>query len=597
MTPTRKKAAPRLFAILLVAAVGFVSMAYAAPRASNAVTPTLPVDSLSAGMVGIGYSVFQGTSIDTFSVTILGVLRGNRPGADLILARARGPFLERTGIIAGMSGSPVYVRGKLIGAVAYTWAFAKDPVAGITPIGEMLNSLRATREGSSDSPEGRFGSLGLQAADADILPGEARPIATPLALAGFTPDALKYLEPWLKERGFVSSPGGGALPGGSCDSIVPGSAVGVQLVSGDMSATAIGTATYREGDRVLAFGHPFFAMGNVQLPLTAATIHTVFASQQISTKVGSATRTCGTLVADRSVGVAGQIGPAPAMIPVNVSVRGAQGRERRFKFQIARSRNLTPGLAAGTVVSSISEALFDAGVATARYSLTYWLNGGKQVLRHGDAVVTPGPLAGVGDDVSQTLFLLMINRFEDTRLDSVSAEISIEEGIDQAALTSIRVTPTIAAPGDSVMVELSLRPARRPPETRRAVVRIPPGTPPGEITVRVCGGSETDRWEQERAPDMFVPHSFEQLLRLLGRERRGDFMYVQLYREARGATVRGMEISQAPPSVLEVLDATAKTGDTMPTKGATLVEVPVGLGRVGIGCETKTITVVPYRAK
>jgi len=584
--------------ILLFALIGSVTAASAAPRASSGAVPTLPVDSLRVGMVGIGYSVFQGTTIDTFSMTILGVLKGTRPGADLILARAHGPFLERTGIIAGMSGSPVYIRGKLIGAVSYSMgAFSKDPIAGITPIEEMLSSLHAPREGPSDSPEDRFGSLDILPGDASILPGQATPIATPLALAGFTSDALQYLEPWLKERGFVSGPGGGTLPGGSCDSIVPGAAVGVQLVSGDLSATAIGTATYREGDRVLAFGHPFFAMGNVQLPMTAVVIHTVLASQQFSSKMGSATRTCGTLVADRSVGVAGQMGAPPSMIPVSVSIRGTQGRQRRFNFKIARSKNLTPGLAAAVVVSSISEALFDAGVATARYNLAYSLNDGKQVLRQSNAVITPGPLAGVGDDVSQTLFLLMVNRFQDVKLDSLNAEVSIEEGIDQAALTSIRVSPTIAAPGDSVMVELSLRPARRPPETRRAMVRIPPGTPAGEITVRVCGAEETGRWEQERAPDAFVPHSFEQLLGLLERERRGDFMYVQLYRESLGATVKGAEISQAPPSLLEVLDAKDKSGNAMSTKGATLAEIPIGLGRVGIGCETKTITVVPYRAK
>src|SRR5205823_11619548 len=149
------------------------------------------------------------------------------------------------------------------------------------------------------------------------------------ALSGFTPEALRYLEPWLKDHGFVSAPGGGSTSSGSCDSIVPGSAVGVELVRGDMEATAIGTATYRDGNRVLAFGHPFYALGRVQLPMSAATIHTVFASQQISTKVGSATRTCGTLVADRSVGSAGELGASPSMIPLHVTIHGPQARERQ----------------------------------------------------------------------------------------------------------------------------------------------------------------------------------------------------------------------------------------------------------------------------
>ena len=549
-------------------------------------------------MEGYGLSVFRGTAVDSFPMTILGVLKGNRPGADLILARARGDFLERTGIIAGMSGSPVYIGGKLIGAVAYTWAFTKEPVAGITPIREMLSALRTTvPEEKLESSDARYGALDLPPGAASPLPGEAHPIVTPLALSGFTPEALRFLDPWLTEHGFVSAPGGGAPGGGDCDSIVPGSAVGVELVRGDMSATAIGTATYREGNRILAFGHPFYALGRVQLPLTAATIHTVFASQQISTKVGSATRTCGTITADRSVGIAGELGGAPSMIPMGVTIRGPQGRERRYSFEVARSRSLTPGLASATIVSSISEALFDVGLATTRYDLTYWLNGGKRVLHRGNAIVAPAPLAGAGDDVSQTLFLLLVNRFEPVRLDSLHAEISVEEGLDQATVTSIRVDPTMAAPGESVQVELSIRPARQKPEIRRVTLRIPPGTPPGDLVVRACSGPDTDKWDRERAPETFEPQSLDHLLGLLSRERRGDAIFVQLYREVRGVTVHGGEISQVPSSVLDVIGGGAKSGDAGPVKGTTLSEISVPMGRVVNGCEQKTLTVLPYRAR
>jgi hypothetical protein len=558
----------------------------------------MPTDSVKAGMQGYGLTVFRGTSVDSFPMTILGVLKGNRPGADLILARAQGAFLERTGIIAGMSGSPVYIGGRLIGAVSYTWAFTKDPVAGITPITEMLSSLRPELENKTEPSDARYGALDLPPGGASPLPGEAHPIATPLALSGFTPEALRYMEPWLKDHGFVSAPGGGSSSAsGSCDSIVPGSAVGVELVRGDMEATAIGTATYRDGNRVLAFGHPFYALGRVQLPMSAATIHTVFASQQISTKVGSATRTCGTLVADRSVGIAGELGKAPAMIPVSVVIRGAQGRDRTYHYEIARSRSLTPGLAAATIVSSISETLFDVGLATTRYDLTYWMNGGKEVLHRGNAMVAPAPVAGTGDDVSQTLFLLLINRFETVRLDSLRAEIAVEEGLDQATVTSIRVTPTMVAPGETVEVELSIQPARRDPETRRVTIVVPSQTPPGDLIVRVCSGPDTDKWERERAPDAFEPQSLDHLLGLLSRERRGDQLFVQLYREGKGLTVRGGELSQPPPSVASVLGGATKTGDVGPVKGATLVEVPVPMGRVVNGCEQKTITVLPYRAK
>ena len=227
----------------------------------------------------------------------------------------------------------------------------------------------------------------------------------------------------------MASPGGGTEPGGSCDSIVPGSAVGVQLVRGDWSATAIGTVTYRDGDEVLAFGHPFFAMGHVQLPMTAATIHTVIPNQQVSIKVGAATATCGTLVADRSSGVAGQLGIIPSMIPVRVSVTGPEGRAYRYRFEVARSQSLTPGLVAATVVNSISGALYDAGPSTTRYEATYHLDGGLRTLRRGDALVAGGPLAGAGEDVAQTLTAVLLNRFQATKLDSVSVQVAVDEGI------------------------------------------------------------------------------------------------------------------------------------------------------------------------
>jgi len=584
------------FAILALAISAGTSRAASPLRAPLPLT--MPTDSVKAGMQGYGLSVFRGTSVDSFPLTILGVLKGNRPGADLILARAQGTFLERTGIIAGMSGSPVYIGGRLIGAVSYTWAFTKDPVAGITPITEMLTSLRPEPGNPAEPSDARYGGLDLPPGTASPLPGEAHPIATPLALSGFTPEALRYMEPWLQDHGFVSAPGGGSSDTGDCDSIVPGSAVGVELVRGDMEATAIGTATYRDGNRVLAFGHPFYALGRVQLPMSAATIHTVFASQQISTKVGSATRTCGTLVADRSVGIAGELGPSPSMIPVSVVIRGAHGRDRTYHYEIARSRSLTPGLAAATIVSSVSEALFDTGLATTRYDLTYWMNGGKEVLRRGNAMVGASPVGNAGDDVSQTLFLLLINRFETVRVDSLRAEISVEEGLDQASLTSIRVNPTMVAPGETVEVELSIQPARKDAETRRVTFVVPAETPPGDLTVRVCSGAETDKWERERAPDVFEPQSLDHLLGILSQERRGDQLFVQLYREVKGLTVRGGEISQPPPSVASVLgQGSAKAGDMGPVKGATLVDVPVAMGRVVNGCEQKTITVLPYRAK
>ncbi len=583
----------------LLAIAGALALAPVA-RGKDAPRPSaefFPIDSVRAGMTGVGLTVFQDTRIDTFKVTILGVLKGYRPGATLVLARAQGAYLERTGIIAGMSGSPIYIEGRLLGALSYTWAFSTEPVGGITPIGEMLRLLPPPGAVPSEETEGRLG-----AADGELMPNHdglegARPIATPLMLSGFTPEAIRFLDPWLRDRGFVATPGGAALPGGDCDSIVPGAAVGVQLVRGDWSAAAIGTATYRQGSQVLSFGHPFVGIGWVRFPFTAATIQTVFPNQQVSTKIGSPTAACGTLLVDRTTGVSSELGASPAMIPVTVVVGGTGIAAKSYHFEVARSRYLTPSLVGAATVSSISELLNDVGFATVRYDLSYFMNGGTARVDHGNAYLSQSPVSGVGDEITQGLTVLLSDHFRPSTLDSVQIQVDAAVGLDAAKILSVRVRPSTVSPGDSIHVEATIRRSGRGVKVLRVGLRVPPSTPVGEISVRVCDGEETDKWDRQRAPELFEPNTFDQLARLIEEERRLDRLYVQIYRTATGATVRGGEISQAPPSVLGVLEAKEKAGASAETKGATLEEIIVPLDYVIRGCESTTLDVVPDRLR
>jgi hypothetical protein len=553
----------------------------------------MPVSEVKQGMVGTGYTVFSGTKVETFSVTITGVLRSYRPGFDLIMARASSPVVDKTGIIAGMSGSPVYINGKLVGAVAYTWPFLKEPLAGITPIDQMLSLL--PREGAQlPDVEDTFGTLGAPSR-ASGEAGGARPITTPISLAGFTTEALRYLEPWMTERGLVASPGGANEPGESCDSLRAGSALGVQLIRGDWSAAAIGTVTYRDKDRILAFGHPFLAMGWMEIPMTGATIHTIMSSSQISNKIGSPTNTCGSVIADRSAGIAGVIGPSPSMIPVSVAIAGSGGRRKDYHFEVARSRYITPALVSASIVNSISEALYDAGVTTVRYDYSLFMNGGARTIRHEDVMLSSSPVQGVGENIGQSLTLLLGDRFRPSRLDSARVNVRVEEGIDEAALIGIRVSPAAVVAGDSIDVDLSLRRSSKLVEIRRVRVGIPPSAPEGDLTVRVCDAVETDRWEMQRAPERYQPETFDQLADLIEGDRSSDRIYVQLYRVAGGAVVGGREISQAPGSVLQVMGSSPKGGESATTKGATLSELALPLGHVVRGCETATVSVIPGR--
>jgi len=566
--------------------------------------PVMPLADVRPGMTGIGYTVFQGTRIDTFSVSILGVLREYRPGASLIMARAQNPLLEKTGIIAGMSGSPIYVDGRLLGALSYTWGFLKEPVAGITPIEEMLDLLPAddapwdNREdldlGALPTPDDAASSRLARGEDLPYPEGGAnlRPIATPVMISGFTDEALRFLEPWFRDRGMVAVPGGAPTGSMDCDSLVGGAAVGAQLVRGDWNAAAIGTVTLRDRDRVLAFGHPFSSMGWIDFPLTGAEITTLMPSQQVSNKVGAATSACGALLADRQAGIAGRVGPTPAMIPVRVAVRGSRGRDRLFRYEVVRNRLLTPGLIAGIAVSSVSTALHDVGLCTVRYAIRSYWNGGTKIGDRGNAFLSNSPLAGVGEQIDQSLTLLLGEHFRPSRLDSAVIDIDIHDGLDAVQILSIRPSTHVAAPGDSIWIEASLRRPGSDDETRRLGIRIPPSTPEGTVTLRVCDGEETDRWEQGRAPERYTPRSLDDLLALYRDERRADRLYVQLYAETPGAVVGGGEIPQAPRSVLSVLGAQGSGKSEGPgIKGATLAEREYDMKHVVRGCETVTITI------
>ena len=604
-------------ALLLAALLSALAPPSRAPAADRrGGVSILPVDSVRAGMVGIGYTVFQGTRIDTFSVSIVGVLKSYRPRGSLIMARAMNPFLEKTGIIAGMSGSPIYVNGRLIGALSYTWGFLKEPLAGITPIEEMLDILPGPsgRPPNADSDDKRLGSAegagaGEGAGDGAGRPmlGGApsegpladamRPIGTPVVLSGFTPEALRFLDPLLRDRGMIAVPGGAPTSSGSCDSLVPGSAVGVLLVRGDWNAAAIGTVTYRDGDRILGFGHPFTSMGWVDFPMTTAEIYTVMSSNQISNKVGAAARSCGTLIADRMAGIAGDVGAVPAMIPVRVDIRGAGGREQRFRFEVVRNRLLTPGLVSGAVVSSISGLLNDVGLCTVRYDFTSYWNGGVRRLSRGDAILSTSPVSGVGEEIAQSLQLLLGDRFRPSRLDSAAVTIDVAEGIDAIALTGIRASTMTASPGDSIEIEATFRRSSRDTEIRRFGIRIPSSAPEGDVTIRVCDGDETERWERGRVPERYEPRTFDDLLGIYAEERRADHLYIQLYAVATGTMRGGREIARAPASVLSVLDSGVKKGEESSVKGATLAERVLPFGRVVRGCETITITVAADRRR
>ena len=350
-----------------------------------AATTTFPVDELKPGMVGIGKTVFQGDRLEEFKVHILGVLRnviGTR--RNLILAKLEGGPLADTGVIAGMSGSPVYIDGRLVGAVSYSLGqFSKEPIAGITPIDEMVEATAqaaprrqaATRRpaDAADQENMRaslrqafswmrpfaenpndvqvFGN-GLDASVGTML----RPIATPLTIGGFDASVIDPLASAFREQGFLpmmAGAGGQDAAASSPQPLRPGDPIGVALVTGDLEFGATGTVTEVDGKRVYAFGHPFYGLGPTQFPMTRAYVHTILPSLFSSSKLASTGEIIGTVQQDRATAIAGTLGAGPTLIPISMKLTSDRGTTKTFKMSIVNDQLFTPLLAYVSILNTL----------------------------------------------------------------------------------------------------------------------------------------------------------------------------------------------------------------------------------------------------
>ena len=518
-------------------------------------------------MSGFGLTTFQGTQIDTFQVEILGVLKGYLgPRMDMILARFSGGPLEHTGVIRGMSGSPVYIDGRLIGAIAYGWYFSKEPIGGITPIAHMLDV--ATREHPAPSQYGKV--LELDEETSRLLGGEGvstlAPLGMPIALAGFSPRGRQVLRDALDapDIQLLDSPAGQALSDQEAP-FVPGAPLAVQLIRGDYSAAAIGTLTWVGDGRFVGFGHPMFLLGATNLPATGAYIHQVIPIQTASFKLGTPTGAVGAVRQDRLPAIAGTLGQAPDMMPVRVALRSAAG-DNAFRCEVLRHPELSASLVRSVLFNSLetTEKLF--GDATLRVRSHIALADGRTVEREQMYSSGIAPLSAVIDAV-RPVNVLLNNPFAGVALDSLHFELEIGETLAQARITGLRLSPPEPKVGQRVSLQATLQPYRAEPVTERLELDLPAHLEPGPFVVRVGSGMASARWEAERQPDAFVPRNAADLLALLERTGAADELVVEVFRVESGFTVNGRELPGLPPSALAVLDADRSAGHLGPVQG------------------------------
>ncbi len=541
---------------------------------ARAAVPTLSFEEVRPGMRGTGLTVFAGTEIESFDVEILGKLPNIGPDQNLILARLTGGPLETTGVLAGMSGSPITIDGKLVGAVAYAWSFATQAIAGITPIEEML--AVADLEDADGRRSGylapTFGELQrlhssnqlqtfLSDLRAELLSSSTLPLAIPLSVSGVDPRGLLRAVPEFGRAGFlVHQAGAGATPAAPVEPLQPGSAVGLKLVRGDVDITATGTVTWVDEDRVLAFGHPLFGLGSVDLPMTGARVEALLPNARQSMRMARALGEVGAVRQDRSAGVLGRVGARPRMIPVRLQLSGTGAGQHTFAFDIADDPLLSPLLLYVSLNGILASSARVVGGATVQ------LREGSVIKMVGAEDVTLANLyAGItaveyGTGIAAfVLHLLMNNTWSQPQIAGVNLLLDYEEVPRIARIRRATLDRYRAVPGEAVEVTVVVSPYRGPDRMLTRQIVIPPETLPGTVSITI--GSAAAVIDDEQQHDPRLPRDLDQLIRLINRLRRNDRIYILASREDSGVLLGGHRMPNLPPSVARVLTRPRGSGN------------------------------------
>jgi hypothetical protein len=566
---------------LLIALV--VSLASTVLTADVVAAERMPLSDIKKGMKGYGLTVFEGTKIEKFDVEIVGVMHNIGPGQNLILAQVDSPVVKRAGVIAGMSGSPVFIDGKVIGALAYAWQFAKEPVAGITPIEEMLKIAQVVRPAGA-SPAGAaprmsgaellqalannqsdaaFDKLikGMAARPVNTLSGATR-IALPMSVSSFAPETIQRFAPYFEQMGFQAVPAGASSSSsttGSKTTFEPGDPVGAVLLNGDFNVAASGTVTYVDGEHVYAFGHPFLDMGEINFPMATSEVVGVLPSVASSFKFSNTGDIVGVLSQDRSAGIMGVLGAKADIIPVEVVLNGA-GPAQTYRVNVVRNTYLSPLLLAMVTDSIVSNQQRAAGERTVLMESEIQLKGFAPVrIREGFA----GQQArqAIPQYLALVAGYLMSNEFRTAEIESVKIHLRHDDDLRIAKLMEASlVMPDKGrvSPGDTVKVRTVLKPFRGEAFVETFDVRIPDEQAAGAAYLLIGSGSVMNAIDFSLVPP--DPRTLEQVLGVLQRLRPATDLTVGLYSTSDGAVTSGVYLPNLPPSMRAIVVADTSNG-------------------------------------
>lgn len=600
-----------LFVFLPPSAPAAVQGSPSHAEAQKSAAPEIfPLKEVKPGMKGVVYTIYAGDEIEKVDLVVLGILQDAiGPKQDIIVVQLLGDKAEHSGVVAGMSGSPVYFDGKLAGALSLKLGqFTKEAIGGVTPIAEMIDVEKdSATPKSEDASRATAMKFSFPSAGARIpLPSEfaqevaagvgayLEPIETPLIASGLYPETLAQFAKDFSAWGMTAMAGGTAPPSPEDADLKPGDMVGFELVRGDLNLSSGCTVTTIVARQIMACGHPIFGFGKVAMPLTRAHVITTMASSLASTKIMSVGGEIGTLTQDRATAVMGELGPGPSMIPVEVTLT-TPVTEKKFHFEVIENPQLTAQLVALSAYNGIVGSTAYTEGSTLQLDGSIDLKGHTSV-RLDDLFAPPEqPVPSgffVATDVMSAFNEIYSNPYEQPKVERVSLHITQLPERRWAMIDSAWIEKSEVAPGETVGVKVLLRPYRGAPFIQEIPVTIPEQAQRGRMQLLVSDAETLNRTVQSLgAGSQGQLPGLEELIRLMNRERRNDCLYATLLQPTPTLLVEDKEMPNVPTSEINILDQRQNPGGARLVYESTAGEWSVEMHQVIAGEHRLAITV------
>jgi hypothetical protein len=563
-------------------------------------------------MRGTARTVFRGRKSEEFGVEILGILPNwAGPKQDIIIGRIFGENAERTSVFAGMSGSPVYIDGKLVGAISYSFPFAKEPICGITPFEQMTADVeRFADRGRANFIPPTFTAAELtsqiwepirapqkfMAARRGDIYDTIRPIATPVSFGGVSQAVLDLFAPHLSAAGIVpvAAPAGnsdrlGEMKPATPTTLLGGDSVVVHLARGDIQLSAAGTVTARDGNKIYAFGHPFFSLGTSDLPMSESHVVTVVPNMNNSFKLAVADDMVGSMKQDRATGILGQLGSAPKMLPVKITITNSRGRRSSVVFESAIDEFLTPLILSVGVSNVLAANERTIGNATVHMKGEIRIKGEKPIdisrrVSSGQAIVFAGAAPAV------PLGALLRANYPDVELEEIVIDLKVFEGANLASIDRIWVDKQQVRAGETVNLSIAEKAAGGTIAVKTVPVTIPKDAIPGPVTLTVGEGSVVQTLS---GTTQFSPKTPAAFIETFNSLKKPDRLYVMLTGARPGIVMGSSELSNLPPSVAATLGSDRMAGATKATANTVLLEMELPPGEnIVSGSQTLMLDII-----